>query len=95
MAGLMDEAKSAEAQIKEAAWTYTGWAVLLILVFLGGVGLAYTQWGDAPRLRQQVETLTATISGVRTERENLQHHVGRCERELEALKKQQPVPAPG
>ncbi|MGH7858737.1 MAG: hypothetical protein ACREQY_15535 [Candidatus Binatia bacterium] len=91
----MDEAKSAEAQIKEAAWTYTGWAVLLILVFLGGVGLAYTQWGDAPRLRRHVQELTATISGIRTERENLQHSVGRCERELEALKERTAAAPPG
>ena len=85
----MAEEKSPEAKIKEVAWTYTGWTVLILFVFLGGVGLGYTLWGDAPRLRDEMKDLRGQLSGVRTERENLQHQIGRLEREVESLQRQQ------
>ena len=43
----MTDTKSAEAQIKEAVWTYGGWFVLLSLTFGAGAALAYIFWGDA------------------------------------------------
>ena len=85
----MTETKSPEAQIKEAAWTYTGWTVLVLLVFLGGVGLGYTLWGDAPRLRDEMKQKEGQLAGVRTERENLQHQIGRLQRQIESLQRAQ------
>jgi cell division protein FtsL len=81
----MENVKSAETQIKEAVWQYTGWGVLLTAVFLSGVALGYILWGDALQLRGQVTDLTQKVSGVRTERENLQAQVGRLQREAEKL----------
>ena len=68
----MTEAKSAEAQIKDAAWTYGGWFVLLTLTLLAGVALGYLWWGDAANLRAEVADLTQKVSGARAERENVQ-----------------------
>ncbi|MGH7900079.1 MAG: hypothetical protein ACREQQ_19145 [Candidatus Binatia bacterium] len=68
----MTEAHSAEAQIKEAAWTYGGWFVLLSLTLGAGVALGYLLWGDAPGLRAQVADLTQKVSAARAERENVQ-----------------------
>jgi cell division protein FtsL len=81
----MSETASAEQQIKDAVWQYTGWAVLLVLVFLSGVAGGYLLWGDAPALRSEVEALNGKVSGVRTEKENMQHQVNRLSRENEQL----------
>ena len=37
----MTDTKSAEAQIKEAVWTYGGWTVLLLLTLGAGMALGY------------------------------------------------------
>jgi hypothetical protein len=85
----MDETKSAEAQIKEAVWTYGGWAVLLTLTLGAGLALGYIFWGDAPRLRADVADLNQKVSAARAERENVQtqltmtqQQVDRCQRKL-------------
>jgi hypothetical protein len=87
----MNETKSAETQIKEAAWTYGGWTVLLLLTLAAGMALGYIFWGDAPRLRAEVTDLNHKIAAARAERENVQtqltmtqEEVGRCQRKLAA-----------
>jgi len=87
----MADTKSAEAQIKEAVWTYGGWTVLLALTLGGGMALGYIFWGDAPRLRTEVTDLNQKISAARAERENVQtqltmtqEEVNRCQRKLTA-----------
>ena len=78
----MTEAKSAEAQIKDAAWTYGGWFVLLTLTLLAGVALGYLWWGDAANLRAEVADLTQKVSGARAERENVQTQLTMTREEL-------------
>lgn len=80
----MSEPTKPEEQIKEAAWKFTGTAIMVVAFFLAGVGIAYTQWGDAPQLREELETIEGRLSGARTERENMQHTVNRLNRQLEA-----------
>jgi uncharacterized protein HemX len=87
----MTDTKSAEAQIKEAVWTYGGWTVLLALTLGAGMALGYIFWGDAPRLRAEVTALNQKIAAARAERENVQtqltmtqEEVGRCQRKLAA-----------
>lgn len=86
----MSDTKSAEAQIKEAVWTYGGWTVLLVLTLAAGMALGYIFWGDAPRLRAEVTDLNQKLAA-RAERENVQtqltmvqQQVDRCERKLAA-----------
>jgi hypothetical protein len=87
----MSDTKSAEAQIKEAVWTYGGWTVLLGLTLAAGGALGYIFWGDAPRLRAEVADLNQKIAAARAERENVQtqltmtqEEVARCQRKLAA-----------
>lgn len=87
----MTEAKSAEAQIKDAAWTYGGWFVLLTLTLLAGLALGYLFWGDAISLRAAVADLTQKVSAARAERENVQtqltmtgEELRRCQTKLSA-----------
>jgi hypothetical protein len=85
----MNETKSAEAQIKEAVWTYGGWTVLLTLTLGAGMAIGYIFWGDAPRLRAENADLNKKVSAARADRENVQtqltmveQQVERCERKL-------------
>ena len=88
----MTETKSAEAQIKDAVWTYGGWAVLLTLTLGAGLALGSIFWGDAPGLRAQVVDLDQKVAAARAERENVktqltmvQQQVDRCERKLAGI----------
>lgn len=85
---MNETTQTPEERIKEAAWQWTGWTVMILLTFLAGVAAGYLLWGDAPQLRGQVTELTQKVSGVRTERENLQAQVGRLQRENERLQQQ-------
>ena len=87
----MSEAKSAEAQIKEAVWTYGGWFVLLSLTLGAGIALGYIFWGDAlllrkenTELKQKVTLATDEKDNALTQRTMAQEELGRCQRKLEA-----------
>ncbi|HUE38524.1 MAG TPA: hypothetical protein VMR29_03420 [Candidatus Binatia bacterium] len=87
----MAETKSPEHQIKEAIWTYGGWAVLLGLTLGAGMALGYIRWGDAVLLRATNAELTQKILNATGEKENANHQLvaaqeelGRCQRKLTA-----------
>ena len=87
----MAETQSPEAQIKEAIWTYGGWAVLLGLTLGAGMALGYIFWGDAIQLRATNTELNQKIQNATGERENAAHQLvaaqeelGRCQRKLAA-----------
>jgi predicted negative regulator of RcsB-dependent stress response len=74
-----------QQELKEAIWKYTGQAVLLAGVFLAGGATGWLIWGDAPKLRAQVQELTTTVQSVRAERENANYEISRLKRENERL----------
>jgi uncharacterized protein HemX len=87
----MAETHSAESQIKDAAWTYGGWFVLLALTLGAGIALGYIFWGDAAHLRTENTELNQKLLVARSDRENEHHQlvaaqeeVGRCQRKLDA-----------
>jgi len=87
----MTETKSPEHQIKEAIWTYGGWAVLLGLTLGAGMALGYIFWGDAILLRVTNAELAQKIQNATGEKENANHQLvaaqeelGRCQRKLAA-----------
>jgi hypothetical protein len=94
----MEPEKSPAAQVKEAAWTYTAWALVLTVVFLAGVFLGYSLWGSGemgqPALAKRVSKLDEDINRVKNEREDCQKvrevtdaRKIACEKELDSLKK--------
>ena len=87
----MVETKSPEHQIRDAIWTYGGWAVLLGLTLGAGIALGYIFWGDAIQLRATNVELTQKIGNATSEKENANHQLvaaqeelGRCQRKLTA-----------
>lgn len=97
----MSETKSAEAQIKEAVWTYGGWFVLLSLTLGAGIAFGYIFWGDAVHLRTENAELNQKVLNATGERENsslklvaAQEELGRCQRKLDAAN-QAPAGASG
>jgi hypothetical protein len=93
----MDEDKSAATQVKEAVWTYTGWALVLTVVFLAGLFLGYELWGSGemgqPSLAKRVTKLDEDFNRVKNEREDCkkvlevtQTRKAAADKELEALK---------
>jgi hypothetical protein len=97
----MDPDKSPAAQVKEAAWTYTAWALVLVVVFLAGLFLGYSLWGSGdmgqPALVKRTAKLEEDINRIKNEREDCQKvrevtetRKASCEKELEALKAKAP-----
>jgi hypothetical protein len=87
----MTETQSPEHQIKEAIWTYGGWAVLLALTAGAGMMLGYLTWGDALVLRKENAELKLKVTAATDERDNArtqrtmaQEELGRCQKKLDA-----------
>jgi len=94
----MEPEKSPAAQVREAAWTYTAWALVLTVVFLAGVFLGYSLWGSGemgqPSLAKRVAALDEDMNRIKNEREDCQKvrevteaRKAACEKELDSLKK--------
>jgi hypothetical protein len=86
----MSEPKGAEAQIKDAVWTYGGWFVLLSLTLGAGIALGYIFWGDALLLRktnvelkQKIQNATSEKENALTQRTMAQEALVRCQRKLD------------
>ncbi len=72
----MADEKSTADQVKEAAWTYTAWTLVLVVVFLAGVFLGWQLWGAGdngqPALAAKVTKMDEELNRVKNEREDCQ-----------------------
>lgn len=70
------EEKSAQEQVKDAAWAYTQRTLVLVLVFGAGLFLGYQLWGAGemgqPALAARVEKADADLNRIKNEREDCQ-----------------------
>ena len=93
----MEQEKSPAAQVKEAAWTYTAWTLVLVIVFGAGTFLGWQLWGSgedgAVALRARVVTQDQEFNRVKNEREDCQKVLevtrsrqGTLEKEMAALR---------
>lgn len=86
-----EEEKTPQQQVKEAIWTYTGWAIVLAACIGAGIFIGYEAWGDAPALRKRITQNEEQLLDLRNKREELKTQVAmtardrdECRRALEA-----------
>ena len=86
--------KTAQEELKEAAWEWTQKIVTALVLFFGGIVAAYFLWGDAAELRQGNKELNDQIVDLKNQRETLNTRIARelrdkevCIRDLRELKK--------
>jgi hypothetical protein len=70
-------------QIKDTIWTYTQYAVVLLVCVGAGVFIGYTMWGDADVLRRDLSAATEQVNSLKNERENLSSKLALTTREYE------------
>ena len=93
----MEEEKSPQEQVKEAIWTYTGWAVIILACIGAGVFIGYEAWGDAPMLRRKVDQYEKQVLDLKNTREAMQTQIAmltrdrnECQKALETAGVKQP-----
>lgn len=75
-------------EVKEVVWTYTGWAVILLVCIGAGVFIGYTLWGDARTLRAELDKTTEMVGTLKNERETLKSQLALATRDKDACQKQ-------
>ncbi len=75
-------------EVKEVVWTYTGWAVILLVCIGAGVFIGYTLWGDARTLRVELDKTAETVLTLKNERETLKSQLALTLRDKEECQKQ-------
>lgn len=83
----MEEEKSPQEQVKEAIWTYTGWAVIILACIGAGVFIGYEAWGDAPTLRRKVDQYEKQVLELKNNRESLQTQIAMATRDRDECQK--------
>ena len=75
-------------EVKEVMWTYTGWAVILLVCVGAGIFIGYTLWGDATVLRRDLDKQTEMVGTLKNERETLKSQLALVTRDKEACQRQ-------
>jgi len=74
-------------EVKEVVWTYTGWAVILIICIGAGVFIGYEMWGQATSLQAQLTEATETVNRLKNERETTKSQLALALRDKEACQR--------
>ena len=75
-------------EVKEVVWTYTGWALILLVCIGAGVFIGYTLWGDARVLRAELDNTKEAVLTLKNERETLKSQLALAMRDKETCQKQ-------
>ena len=75
-------------EVKDVVWTYTGWAVILLICVGAGVFIGYTMWGSATTLKRDLDQSVAMIGTLKNERETLKSQIARANADKDACQKQ-------
>jgi hypothetical protein len=91
---MVEDEKTAQEELKEAAWEWTQKIVTALVLFFGGIVAAYFMWGDAAELRMGNKELQDQIVDLKNQRETLNTRIARelrdkevCIRDMRELKK--------
>ena len=74
-------------EVKEVVWTYTGWAVILLVCVGAGVFIGYELWGEARVLREDLSKQTEMVATLKNERETIKSQLALCTRDKEACQR--------
>jgi predicted negative regulator of RcsB-dependent stress response len=74
-------------EVKEVVWTYTGWAVILLICIGAGVFIGYEMWGQATSLQAQLTEQTETVNRLKNERETIKSQLALATRDKEACQR--------
>jgi hypothetical protein len=91
----MAQAGHEAEEVKEVVWTYTGWAVILLVCVGAGVFIGYSLWGDAITLKRDLDQTTEMVGTLKNERETLKSQLALSTRDKEACQKQLAATAGG
>jgi hypothetical protein len=79
-------------EIQEVVWTYTGWAVVLLVCVGAGVFIGWTLWGNASALERDLNTRTEEVNTLKNERETLRSQLAlstrdkqECDKKMSAM----------
>ena len=79
-------------EVKEVVWTYTGWAVILLVCVGAGVFIGWTLWGNASALEHDLNTKTEEVNTLKNERETLRSQLAlitrdkqECDKKMSAM----------
>jgi hypothetical protein len=86
MSTIDDRAEAVE--LRDKIWMFAQRGVLALVVFFGGVFAGYQQWGEAGKLREQVEELNEKNASLVKERDTLRSKVALVERDKNQAMKQ-------
>jgi hypothetical protein len=75
-------------EVKEVVWTYTGWAVILLVCVGAGVFIGWELWGEAASLRTELNKQTEMVGTLKNERETLKSQLALATRDKEACQRQ-------
>jgi predicted negative regulator of RcsB-dependent stress response len=88
-----DEEKSPQQLVVETIWTYTGYAVVILVCIGAGVFIGHVKWGDAAALRVKVTQYEKQVLTLKNERETLNTRIAKLTQERDACQKAGGAPA--
>ena len=74
-------------ELQNKLWKYAQWATVLAVFTGAGLFIGYQVWGDASRLRQEVEQLTEKMTMREKERDTLKSQMAIIDRDKKELDK--------
>jgi hypothetical protein len=86
MSTIDDRAEAVE--LRDKLWMFAQRGVLALVVFLGGVFVGYQLWGEAGKLREQVEEMNEKNASLVKERDTLRSKIALVERDKNQAMKQ-------
>ncbi len=74
-------------EVKEVVWTYTGWAMIILVCIGAGVFIGYEMWGQASALRIELTQQTEMVNTLKNERETIKSQLALAMRDREACQR--------
>lgn len=74
-------------EVKDVVWTYTGWAVILLVCVGAGVFIGYELWGQASALQVELTKQTEMVNTLKNERETIKSQLALATRDKEACQR--------